>query len=548
MNRRILIADDSDTQLRIFRGILRVGRQSEPHDSPENDMSFNVAMFSDGKPLARYFRMKFESGTRIPLCILDMMMPEMNGLETAEAVRSVDPDVFIIIVTAHDISHDELIKSLKKDVYFMRKPVGNAELLALVNSLLINWNNQQTLKKAYCEMDRTRCQLQAILDHSPTIIAQQDTQGRYRLINRRFKEVFGLSEEDVLGKTDSDIFDTSTASTRAGQIQAVMASGRPAESEEQMMVGETMRTYFTVRYPICDEKGCLPEIGTMSADITSHKKTEELLREKEEYSEAIMQAIQTGVMIIAPESYKITDVNPWVCQLLGYAKEDIVGHDFYEFLCPDWLENDPSQRIVSDEYVLLKKDRERIYTRRSVAKTRVKNQEYLVQNLLDITDIKNLMKKQEISIELAKILLNMINRGLPRHTAISEDLVLFADVISVPCLKQGGDHCFVRNFAGGTRGDDGKTVISLKDQSGHEVGCVLRSIITDLIHHGILNRYGNIPLEEVISGLNDEICRSDIFGPGEFFTSVNAEIDHKTLDLKYVLTGHPRFFSYGEMR
>lgn len=172
----------------------------------------------------------------------------------------------------------------------------------------------------------------------------------------------------------------------------------------------------------------------------------------------------------------------------------------------------------------------------------MKDREYLVQSLLDITDIKNLMKKQEISIDLAKHLLYMTNGVPPRHTPLSNDLILFAEVISVPCFKEGGDHYFVRNIAAKGQGRHEKTVVSLKDQSGHEVGCVLRSIITDLIHHEILSKHEMMPLEAVISGLNDAICRSDAFEPRDFFTSANAEIDHQTLEMRYLSTGHPRFF------
>ena len=138
---------------------------------------------------------------------------------------------------------------------------------------------------------------------------------------------------------------------------------------------------------------------------------------------------------------------------------------------------------------------------------------------------------------------------MPRYTDLSEDKVLFADAISIPCYAEGGDHFFVRNcpdyFLADIMGKKNKsckkTIISLKDQSGHEVTCVLRSIITDLIHKEILNKSFNtqrIKLEQAVSELNDEICRSGMFDREDFFTSVNAEIDHETLKLRYISTGH----------
>ncbi|MDM8550289.1 response regulator [Desulfobacterales bacterium HSG2] len=164
--------------------------------------------------------------------------------------------------------------------------------------------------------------------------------------------------------------------------------------------------------------------------------------------------------------------------------------------------------------------------------------------------LRYLLKKQEINISLAKKLLKRIDGPVPRYIELSEDLSLFVDVISIPCYAEGGDHYFVRTSAS-DKPDDGKeageqrgnrkTVVSLKDQSGHEVSCVLRSIITDLIHHTILTRNCSASLGESVSELNDEICCSEIFSPEDFFTSVNAEIDHQTLTLRYVSAGHPPF-------
>ncbi|MCP4344221.1 MAG: response regulator [Desulfobacterales bacterium] len=152
--------------------------------------------------------------------------------------------------------------------------------------------------------------------------------------------------------------------------------------------------------------------------------------------------------------------------------------------------------------------------------------------------LKELFKKQEVDIELAKKTLKLVNGVVPRYTDISDGLALFADVISVACYAEGGDHFFVRNMK---HNRSGKTVFSLKDQSGHEVSCVLRSIITDYIHNKILNSNSLASLEKAVSILNDEICGSGIFNLEDFFTSINAEIDHETLKMRYVSAGHPPF-------
>lgn len=49
-----------------------------------------------------------------------------------------------------------------------------------------------------------RCR--AVVDNSPTAISLKDTEGRYLLANKRYEEWFGISREDIAGKTRYDLY------------------------------------------------------------------------------------------------------------------------------------------------------------------------------------------------------------------------------------------------------------------------------------------------------------------------------------------------------
>ncbi len=150
--------------------------------------------------------------------------------------------------------------------------------------------------------------------------------------------------------------------------------------------------------------------------------------------------------------------------------------------------------------------------------------------------LKEEIRKQEISIELAKRLLHYINGDFPRMTNLPDGRILFVEPLLIPCHAEGGDHHFFRTL---NRGGKKRTVISLKDQSGHEVGCVLRSILTDLAHKDILTDGGDEEIGETMGRLNTEVCRSNLLGTEDFFTGITAELHHDTLLFRYVSAGHP---------
>ena len=137
-NRTILIADDSDSALGLFESIFT--RES-------NEENFSLKTFKDGKYLLEYFKSENEKGNFIPLCILDMFMPFMDGLETARKLRKINSDVIIIIITGRsETSLDVIRRNLKKDIYYVKKPFNTEELYCLVDSLIKGWNKNMEIK------------------------------------------------------------------------------------------------------------------------------------------------------------------------------------------------------------------------------------------------------------------------------------------------------------------------------------------------------------------------------------------------------------------
>jgi PAS domain S-box-containing protein len=49
-------------------------------------------------------------------------------------------------------------------------------------------------------------QHQELFDNMPAVVYVKGVDGRYEFINRRFEELFHVSREEIIGRTDRDIF------------------------------------------------------------------------------------------------------------------------------------------------------------------------------------------------------------------------------------------------------------------------------------------------------------------------------------------------------
>ncbi|MEQ8189284.1 MAG: ATP-binding protein [Candidatus Eremiobacterota bacterium] len=139
--RKILIADDDTTILKLYTSVLTKKTSVLQED-------FILETFENGIALLERFKSEWNVGNRIPLCILDMNMPGMDGLETAREIRNIDSNVIIIIVTAYATTSLETLKeSLKQNIYYIRKPFNKEEIYCLTDSLVKGWNKNFEVSK-----------------------------------------------------------------------------------------------------------------------------------------------------------------------------------------------------------------------------------------------------------------------------------------------------------------------------------------------------------------------------------------------------------------
>src|SRR5881392_1157768 len=117
-NHRILIIDDERPILMTLEALLQ--RHGYRVDTAPN-ASQGLKLLKSKSP---------------PLVLLDLQLPDADGLETLDRIKSELPDVQVIILTAHDSLHNA-IESIKRGAYhFISKPYAPEELLSLAEKAL----------------------------------------------------------------------------------------------------------------------------------------------------------------------------------------------------------------------------------------------------------------------------------------------------------------------------------------------------------------------------------------------------------------------------
>ena len=174
---------------------------------------------------------------------------------------------------------------------------------------------------------QSEAQFRAILDNSPSLIFLKDLDGRYLRVNREFTTVFRLTSEEVLGRTDRDIFPPEQAAIFQMNDEKVLQGGLPLLFEEASIHGDGQHIAIVHKFPLRDEKGTLYAMGGIVTDITERKQAEEALRQNEERFDLAVRGSNTGIWDWDLRTGK-TYFSPLWKNMLGYEEHELKGELF----------------------------------------------------------------------------------------------------------------------------------------------------------------------------------------------------------------------------
>jgi len=120
----------------------------------------------------------------------------------------------------------------------------------------------------------------AILDNTSALIYVKDRDGRYEFVNREFARLFHVSQNDVAGKTDFDLFPEVLATEFQRNDRRVLESRLPLKIEEVAPHADGLHNYVSVKFPLFDAEGETVSVAGISTDISDRvwlqRTTEEL--------------------------------------------------------------------------------------------------------------------------------------------------------------------------------------------------------------------------------------------------------------------------------
>ena len=157
----------------------------------------------------------------------------------------------------------------------------------------------------------------SLVSHLPMYVLRKDCAGRFQFANDRFLQLLGQTLEQIIGRTDQDLYPAELAAKYWADDQRVLAT-RGVFHDVEHHIGPDGRTMYVevVKTPLCDAAGDVTGTQTVFWDVTERKEAERRALHAER-----LAAIGTMVAGVAHESRNALQQIQACSQLLSWELE-----------------------------------------------------------------------------------------------------------------------------------------------------------------------------------------------------------------------------------
>ena len=178
--------------------------------------------------------------------------------------------------------------------------------------------------------------LNSIVENVPSAIFVRDAATlQYVRLNRAFENLVGISREEMLGKSNHDVFSEQQAASFAAQDRTALDNQTLVDVPEESLQTATrgLRTLHTRKIPICDEAGVPQYLLGISDDITERKRAAQRQAENEERIRLILRTAHDAFIGI-DQMGAVVEWNLAAEKIFGWTRDEVVGRTLSELIIP----------------------------------------------------------------------------------------------------------------------------------------------------------------------------------------------------------------------
>ncbi|HEX7561179.1 MAG TPA: diguanylate cyclase [Candidatus Humimicrobiaceae bacterium] len=281
------------------------------------------------------------------------------------------------------------------------------------------------------EVKKMSNQVETILDGLPYEAWLKDKEGRYLAVNELLANGVSKSKNEMIGKTDLDVYPEETAKRFRAVDLEIMKQKKAKLFEEFAYADNLLKLHETYKAPVINEAG--EAIGTTgySKDISGIQKNLFETEKQIHLFNSIIDNIPIMLFLKDAKELKFKMINKAAEELLGFSRNEMLGKTDYEIFPENQADffNKKDREVISNKGNLFIKE-EKISSKGKTLILSTKKIPILDENceplyLLGISE--NITERRQLEQTIKKLAYFDEITGLPNRTLFKDRFKLAAE-------------------------------------------------------------------------------------------------------------------------
>ncbi|MEM7782235.1 MAG: response regulator [Planctomycetota bacterium] len=140
------------------------------------------------------------------------------------------------------------------------------------------------------ELEKSEAIYHSLVESLPINVFRKDREGKIVFINNNYRESLGKTDDEIIGKTDFDLFDRELAEKYSRDDEWLLRTGLPFHDIETHPKGDQIIHVEVLKAPVIDKEDRRIGIQGMFWDVSDRRRAEEALRNAKELAESTSRA------------------------------------------------------------------------------------------------------------------------------------------------------------------------------------------------------------------------------------------------------------------
>lgn len=277
---------------------------------------------------------------RYGAAILDMQLPDLDGLSVLKVLTELDPNLPIIVITAHGTMENRSGSLTRGAFAYLTKPYDSGEVKAILRRVFSVKGLEVRAEHIEQALRASEARFRTLVESATDAIVLADHRGHIISWNQAAERLFGYSRQDALGRPLTILMPVRYRPSYEAALARLERTGRlPLLGKTLEFTGLTQSgREFPLELSLAS--WTTPD-GTYYSgiirDISERKRAEDALRRLSRHNQLLLDSAGDGIYGLDREG-RTTFVNPAAARMLGWEIADLLGrpmHDVVHHSHPD---------------------------------------------------------------------------------------------------------------------------------------------------------------------------------------------------------------------